>query len=76
MTGILPIKKYGTQLALTDFAEYTMLQPWILAEYAGFMEEEVGILCRKGGLDFQEACRWYDGYRFGGTGGTGVRKAL
>jgi hypothetical protein len=27
MTGILPIKKYGTQSALTDFIEYTMLQP-------------------------------------------------
>ena len=27
MTGILPIKKYGTQSALTDFYEYTMLEP-------------------------------------------------
>ena len=27
MTGILPIKKYGTQSALTDFQEYTMNQP-------------------------------------------------
>ena len=27
MTGILPIKKYGTQSALTDFREFTMLEP-------------------------------------------------
>ena len=27
MTGILPIKKYGTQSAMTDFKEYTMTQP-------------------------------------------------
>lgn len=24
MTGILPIKKYGTQSAMTDFVEYTI----------------------------------------------------
>ena len=41
MTGILPIKKYGTQSALTDFQEYTMIQPQILAEYVGFTENEV-----------------------------------
>ena len=41
MTGILPIKKYGTQSASTDFQEYTMIQPQILAEYVGFTENEV-----------------------------------
>ena len=41
MTGILPIKKYGTQSALTDFREYTMIQPQMLAEYVGFTEKEV-----------------------------------
>ena len=46
MTGILPIKKYGTQSALTDFCEYTMLEPGPLAEYVGFTEEEVQGLCR------------------------------
>ena len=47
MTGILPIKKYGTQSALTDFREYTMLQPKKLAEYTGFTESEVKTLCQK-----------------------------
>lgn len=64
MTGILPIKKYGTQSALTDFQEYTMIQPQILAEYVGFTENEVRTLCREYGLDFQEAKQWYDGYSF------------
>ncbi|MCD8078191.1 MAG: AAA family ATPase [Lachnospiraceae bacterium] len=35
MTGILPIKKYGTESALTDFREYTMTSPGRLAEYVG-----------------------------------------
>ena len=41
MTGILPIKKYGTQSALTDFTEFTMLEPGPLAPYVGFTEDEV-----------------------------------
>lgn len=64
MTGILPIKKYGTQSALTDFREYTMLQPRKLAEYVGFTETEVARLCHKYGMDFEDAKIWYDGYSF------------
>lgn len=41
MTGILPIKKYGTQSAVSDFKEYTMLTPKRLAKYVGFVETEV-----------------------------------
>ncbi len=64
MTGILPIKKYGTQSALTDFREYTMLQPKKLAKYVGFTEKEVNDLCMEYGMDFEDAKRWYDGYSF------------
>lgn len=64
MTGILPIKKYGTQSALTDFREYTMLQPKKLVEYVGFTEDEVKDLCKKYGMDFDETKKWYDGYSF------------
>ena len=64
MTGILPIKKYGTQSALTDFREFTMLQPQMLAKYVGFTEEEVRRLCREHSLSFTEARNWYDGYSF------------
>lgn len=64
ITGILPIKKNGTQSALTDFREYTMIQPQMLAEYVGFTEEEVKCLCRENNLDFEDAKTWYDGYSF------------
>ena len=58
MTGILPIKKYGTQSAMTDFREYTMLSPKRLAKYAGFTETEVRQLCEDYGMDYGEAKRW------------------
>lgn len=64
MTGILPIKKYGTQSAMTDFIEYTMLAPRKLARYVGFTEKEVKELCEKYDMNFQEARKWYDGYSF------------
>ncbi|MCD8132792.1 MAG: ATP-binding protein [Clostridiales bacterium] len=64
MTGILPIKKYGTESALTDFEEYTMTSPDMLSEYVGFTEKEVRDLCREHTVDFEEMKRWYDGYSF------------
>ncbi|MBD5393079.1 MAG: AAA family ATPase [Lachnospiraceae bacterium] len=65
ITGILPIKKYGTQSALTDFEEYTMLQPEPLEEYVGFTENEVRNLCAKSKICFSEIQNWYDGYILG-----------
>ena len=41
MTGILPIKKYGTQSALNMFKEYSMIAPRNFATFIGFTEEEV-----------------------------------
>ena len=64
ITGILPIKKYGTQSAMTDFREYSMLMPKKLAEYVGFTEREVQELCTEYGMNFEEMKRWYDGYSF------------
>lgn len=64
ITGILPIKKYGTQSALNNFDEFTMVQPFRLAEYIGFTEEEVQDLCERYDMDFDECKRWYDGYSF------------
>ena len=64
LTGILPIKKYGTQSALNNFKEYTMVSPGPLAEYVGFREEEVKDLCKRFNMNFEECRRWYDGYSF------------
>lgn len=63
MTGILPIKKYGTHSALNMFTEYSMTDPGNLAEYFGFTEEEVKALCGEYQMSFEEAQAWYDGYQ-------------
>lgn len=62
MTGILPIKKYGTHSALNIFEEFSMTDPKFLAPYAGFTEDEVKQLCADYHMDFDEARQWYDGY--------------
>ena len=62
MTGILPIKKYGTHSALNMFTEYSMTNPRELAPYFGFTEEEVKTLCDDYGMNYDEAKSWYDGY--------------
>ena len=62
MTGILPIKKYGSHSALNMFTEYSMTDPGELAEYFGFTETEVEILCKKYEMSFEEASAWYNGY--------------
>lgn len=64
MTGILPIKKYGTHSALNIFKEFSMTNPRGLAVYVGFTENEVKALCKRFSMRFSEAKRWYDGYRF------------
>ena len=55
MTGILPIKKYGSHSALNMFTEYSMTDPGELAEYFGFTGQEVAQLCQKYEMDFGEA---------------------
>lgn len=62
MTGILPIKKYNHQSAVSDFREYTMVSPLAYAPYVGFTEDEVEGLCREYGMDLVDVKRWYDGY--------------
>ena len=64
MTGILPVKKYGTHSALNMFTEYSMENPGPFAPYVGFTGDEVRRLCAEYGMDFGECCAWYDGYSF------------
>ena len=64
MTGILPIKKYGTHSALNVFSEYSMTNPRQLAQYVGFKQDEVRDLCERYHMNFQELKKWYDGYAF------------
>lgn len=64
MTGILPIKKYGTHSALNMFDEFSMLNPGPLASFVGFTEDEVIALCEQYYMDMDEMKTWYDGYGF------------
>ena len=62
MTGILPVKKYGSHSALNMFTEYSMTEPGDMAPYFGFTEEEVQALCETYRMNYEEARAWYDGY--------------
>ena len=62
MTGILPIKKDGSQSAISEFDESSMLDTLEFAEFVGFTEDEVKRLCAGGKPDFEEIRDWYDGY--------------
>lgn len=64
MTGILPVNKYGSHSALNMFMEYSMTDPGNLAEYFGFTEREVSVLCEKYEMSFDDVKTWYDGYKF------------
>lgn len=65
MTGILPIKKYGTHSAINMFQEISVLDCSPLEDYFGFTEEEVKDLCKKFDCDYGKMKEWYDGYRIG-----------
>lgn len=64
MTGILPIKKYGHQSAISDFQEFSMTDPAEYAPYVGFTENEVETLLLNSSLQFEDMRAWYDGYSF------------
>lgn len=64
MTGILPIKKYGSHSALNMFQEFSMTNQREMEEFVGFTEEEVQYLCRMYERNFEEMKAWYDGYSF------------
>lgn len=67
MTGILPIKKDGSQSAISDFKEYSMLNPGAFAKFTGFSENEVKRICKKNRMPFEAVKSWYDGYELTGT---------
>ena len=66
MTGILPIKKYGTHSALNMFDEFSMINSYSLPGTFGFTEKEVKKLCETYDNNYSIMQRWYDGYLMGG----------
>lgn len=65
ITGILPIKKDGSQSAISDFREYSVFEPGEFAGFVGFTEEEVKKICKDKNKDFDKMKLWYDGYTIG-----------
>ncbi len=64
MTGILPIRKDSSQSAISDFREFSILDPGEYAVFTGFTEDEVRTLCDTYHMEFENAKKWYDGYSF------------
>ncbi len=62
MTGILPIKKDDTQTAISEFDEFSMLEPADFAGFVGFTEDEVKERCKGKNVKFEEIKAWYAGY--------------
>ena len=67
MTGILPIKKYGSHSALNMFREYSMLKSAAFSRFSGFTNIEVRKLCKQQNMDFDLMQAWYDGYKLDNT---------
>ncbi len=67
MTGILPIKRYNTESALSNFTEINMLSPLATADLFGFTEEEVRQYLSGTKLSFEDVAAWYDGYLVSGA---------
>ena len=60
MTGILPIKKYGSHSALNMFREYSMLKSAAFSKFSGFTNIEVQELCKQQNMDFDFSFRNLD----------------
>ncbi len=48
---------------MNNFNEYSMVDLSIMASYMGFTEHEVKELCQRYSMDYEEARKWYDGYK-------------
>ena len=58
MTGILPIKKDGSQSVISEFREYSIIRPKKFAPYMGFLEEEVCRICKENRVSFEKMRDW------------------
>ncbi len=62
MTGILPIKKYGSHSALNMFEENSMIDLGDYGVFFGFTDREVKSISQKSKIDKKLIKKWYDGY--------------
>ena len=69
MTGILPIKKDGSQSAISEFREYSVINPRAFAPYIGFLDKDVRHVCEQYHVSFEKMRDWYNGYHVNTTDG-------
>ncbi len=63
LTGILPPVADRVESKLNNFTQFSILSPKRMAPYFGFTSGEVKQLCEQYDLNYEECCRWYDGYK-------------
>ena len=68
LTGILPVPKQVLQSGLNNFYQCSMVRSERLAEYFGFTQPEVDMLCAKFQMPVQDIRDWYEGYQFASVG--------
>ena len=64
MTGILPIKKYGTHSALNMFDEFSMTNPGPWQNLSVLRKRKLPLYVSNYGRNLSELKEWYDGYSF------------
>jgi len=67
MTGILPVKTYGSESILNMFSEKSVVNAGDFARFTGFTEDQVKELCTEYDKSFETMKEWYDGYTVNGV---------
>ncbi len=62
LTGIFPIRKYGSESGLGHFNEFTIVSPLRFSPWVGFTSEDVQRLSDEYHMNIQDMKNWYDGY--------------
>ena len=65
MTGIFSVSRSANQSSLNNVMQYNMLSPGRYAPFLAFSDDEVKVICKDNGFDYDKVCRWYGGYQLG-----------
>lgn len=65
MTGIFSVSRSANQSSLNNVMQYNMLSPSRYGPFLAFTNDEVKVICRDYGFDYDKVRRWYGGYQLG-----------
>jgi len=66
MTGIFPVKTYGSTSVLNMITEVSVADAMEFARYTGFTDDQVRALCEQYDCSYDDMKTWYDGYTVNG----------